>query len=131
VKTGLLQQRSLAVVEGEEVLIQEVEERASSVLHGLANAIESEVPEQLSSWSTCIEEVCAKVSIEEDKSRDGKDLQKHTEMRLSASLLDVASNLVRRAQSNFTLEAGTAKAGGNSSVVGEIAETQRTAPCAD
>ncbi len=65
VKTGLLQQRNLAAAEVEEVLIQEVEERASSVLHGLANAIERKSPEELSSWNAHTEELRTKVSIEE------------------------------------------------------------------
>ena len=130
VKTGLLQHRSLAVAEVEEVLLQEMEERASSGLHALANAIESEVPDQLSSWNGRIEGLRAAVSIEEEKSRDGKDPQKQTEMRLCASLLDMASDLVRRTQSSFTLEAATAIAGGHRSL-GAIAETERGAPCAD
>jgi multidrug resistance protein MdtO len=130
VTTGLLQHRSLATGEAEYKLVQEVEERASSVLHGLANAIESEGPEELSSWIACIEELRARVSMEEDKSRDGKDLQKYTEMRLSVSLLDVASDLVRRAQLTFTLEGGTAEASGNSSIR-TIGGTGRTASCTD
>jgi multidrug resistance protein MdtO len=130
VKTGLLQHRSLTAAEVEPSLMQEVEERASSVLHALANAIESEVSDQLSSWNACIESLRARVSIEQDKSRDGKDLQKYTEMRLSVSLLDVASDLVRRTQATFALEAGTADTGGHLSV-GAIVEAQKTAPCTD
>lgn len=110
VKTGLLQHRSLAVDEVEEVLIHEVEERSSSVLYGLANAIEGESPEQLLPWNAHAEELRAKVSIEEEKSRDGKDLQKHIEMRLCVSLLEVASDLERRARLNFALETGLANA---------------------
>jgi multidrug resistance protein MdtO len=114
VKTGLLQHRSLAVVEVVEgVLIQEVEEKASSVLYGLANAIEGESREQLTSWDAHAEELRAKISIEEQKSRDGKDLQKHTEIRLCASLLDVASDLERRARLNFVLETSAANVDGN------------------
>jgi multidrug resistance protein MdtO len=122
VKTGLLQQRNLAVAEVEEVLIQEVEERASNVLHGLANAIEAESPERLSLWSVGVEELRAKVSREEERSRDSQDLQKHTEMRLCASLLGVAFDLERQARVNFALETGVAKAIDNWSV-GTIAET--------
>jgi multidrug resistance protein MdtO len=121
-KTGLLQDRSLAVAEVEEVLVQEVEERASSVLHGLANAIEGESPEQLSSWNVRAEELRATVSREEEKSRDSQDLQNYTEMRLCASLLDVASDLERRARLNFVLETGVAKVSNNWSA-GTIAET--------
>ena len=102
-KTGLLQHRSLAAAV-EEVLAQEVEEGASSVLHGVANAIEGESLEQLSPRNARTEELLAKVSIEEAKSRDAKNLAKHTEMRLCASLLDVASDLERQARLNFVLE---------------------------
>jgi multidrug resistance protein MdtO len=108
-KTGLLQHRSLAVAEVEEVLAQEVEDGASSVLHGVANAIEGESLEPLSSRNARTEELRAKVSIEEAKSRDAKNLAKHTEMRLCASLLDVASDLERQARLNFVLETGVAK----------------------
>jgi hypothetical protein len=125
-----LQHRSLAVAEVEEVLLQEMEERASSGLHALANAIESEVPDQLSSWNVHNEGLRGAVSIEEEKAGDGKDPQKQTEMRLYASLLDMASDLVRRTQSNFALEAAAAIAGGHRSL-GAIAETERGAPCAD
>ena len=106
-KTGLLQHRSLAVAEVEEVLVQEVEERASSVLNGVADAIERESPEQLSSRNARTEELRAKVSIEEAKSREAKNRRKHTEMRLCAALLDVASDLERRARLNFVLETGS------------------------
>jgi multidrug resistance protein MdtO len=122
VKTGLLQHRGPAVAE---VLIQEVEERASCVFHALANAIESEVPGRLLLWNTRIEELRAKVSIEEGESRERKDLQRHTEMRLCLSLLDIASDLLRRAQSNFTLETGTAEAIRNWSI-GAIAPSPGT-----
>ena len=123
VKTGLLQQRSLAGAKVEEVLVQEVEERASSVLRELANAIEGELREQLTSWDAHSEELRAKISIEEQKARDGKDLQKHTEIRLCASLLDVASDLERRARLNFVLETSNANVDGNWHV-GTIAEIQ-------
>jgi multidrug resistance protein MdtO len=115
-KTGLLQQTSLVLAEVDDVLIQAVEERASSVLHGLANAIEGESPELLSSWNVGAEELRAKVSTEEAKSRDGKDLARNTEMRLCASLLDTASDLERRAGLNFVPEAGVAKVIGNWSI---------------
>jgi multidrug resistance protein MdtO len=122
VKTGLLQHRSLTVAEVEDVLIHEVEGRASTVIHGLANAIEGETPEQFSPWDSHAEELRAKVSREEERSRDSQDLQKHTEMRLCAALLDVASGLERLARMNFVLEAGDAKVIENWSV-GTIAET--------
>jgi len=113
VKTGLLQHRNLAVARVQEVLIQEVEESASSVLYGLANAIELESFEQLTSWDAQAEELRAKTLMEEQKSRDGKDLQKHTEIRLCASLLNVASDLERQARLNFAPEAKAASADGN------------------
>ena len=122
VKTGLLQQRNLAAGEVDEVLIQDVEERASSALHGLANAIEAESLEPLSSLNARIEELHAKVSIEEAKSRDANNVKKHTEMQLCASLLHIASDLERRARMNFAPETGTAKVIGNWSV-GTIAQT--------
>jgi multidrug resistance protein MdtO len=104
-KTGLLQHRSLVTTEAE-VLVQEVEEEASSVLQGVANAIEAESLEQLSSRNALTGELRAKISIEEAKSRDAKNLAKHTEMRLCASLLDVVSDLERRARLNFVLNTG-------------------------
>jgi multidrug resistance protein MdtO len=125
VKTELLQHRNLAVAKLEEVLIQEVEERASSVLYGLADAIEKESREQLTSWNAHGEELRAKISMEEQKSRDEKDLQKHTEIRLCASLLDVASDLERRARLNLVLETSAANVDGNWPV-GAIAATQAT-----
>ncbi len=125
VKTGLLQHRSLLVDEVNEVLIQEVEERASSVLHGLANAIERESPDQLSSTNAHDAELRAKVSIEEEKSRNEKDLHKYTGMRLCAALLDVTSDLERRARLNFVLEANAARADGNLPV-GTIAQVQKS-----
>lgn len=110
VKAGLLQHRGLAVAGPEEALIEEVEHGASSVLHGLANAIEAESSESLSSSNAHIERLRAKLSIEEKKSRDAKDLPQHTEMRLCASLLDMAYDLERRARLNFVLETGIEKA---------------------
>jgi multidrug resistance protein MdtO len=121
-KTGLLQHRSLAAAEVEEVLAQEVEEGASSVLNGVADAIEAESPERLSPRNARTEELRAKVSIEEAKSRDAKNLAKHTEMRLCASLLDVASDLERQARLNFVLENGVATGLGKWSV-GTLAES--------
>jgi len=93
------------------------------VLRELANAIEGELREQLTSWDAHSEELRAKISIEEQKARDGKDLQKHTEIRLCASLLDVASDLERRARLNFVLETSNANVDGNWHV-GTIAEIQ-------
>jgi multidrug resistance protein MdtO len=110
VKTGLLQQRSLAVAEVEDLLIQEVEETASGVLYGLANAIERESAEELSPWPARAEEVRAKVSMEEEKLRDGDSRQRYTEMRLCASLLGLALDLERRARLNFALGSGAGKA---------------------
>jgi multidrug resistance protein MdtO len=121
-KTGLLQHRSLAAAELEDVLVQEVEEGASSVLHGVADAIEGESLEQLSSRNARTEELRAKVSIEEAKSRDAKNRPTHTEMRLCAALLDVASDLERRARLNFVLETGVAKVIDKGSA-GTLAET--------
>ena len=130
VKTGLLQYRNPAVAELEDVLIREVEERASGVLHGLANAIERGSAEELSSWNARTEEVRAKISIEEEKSRDGKDQQRYTEMRLCASLLDLASDLERRTRLNFTLDTGVGKPIRNWSG-GAIAKAQGTASGVD
>jgi multidrug resistance protein MdtO len=107
VKTGLVQHRNLVGAEVNEVLVQEVEERASSVLHGLASAIEGESPGQLLSTNAHSAELRAKVLIEEEKSRDKRDLQKHTEMRLCAARLDVTSDLERRARSNFLVSAAS------------------------
>jgi multidrug resistance protein MdtO len=130
VKTGLLQHRSLATAKVEKVLIQEVEEGTSGVLRGLADAIEGESPERLMSWNVCAEDLRAKLSIEGEKSRDGKSLEQSTEIRLCVSLLDLASDLERRARANFALETDAGKASGNSSV-GTIAGTEGTAACAN
>jgi multidrug resistance protein MdtO len=110
VKAGLLQHKHFAAATAEEMLSREIEEGASSLLHALANAIEREAPEQLSSWSARIEELRAKVSISKEISIDGKNLQKHTEMRLCVSLLDVASDLEQRARLNFELSGGSTAA---------------------
>jgi len=113
VKTGLLQHRTLAVSKAEDVLIREVEERTSNMLHGLANAIEEESPEQLSSWNVRTEELRTKISIEEAQSRGERDRPRHTEMRLCASLLDVASDLERRARMNFSNGTNATEESGN------------------
>jgi len=108
-KTGLLQHRILVAGGTEEVLVQEVENRAASVLNGVADAIDSESPEPLAPQIVRSEELRAKVSIEETTSRDAKNLPKHTEMRLCASLLDVVSDLERQARLNFVQETGVAQ----------------------
>ena len=130
VKTGLLQYRNLAVAEVEEVVIHAAEEKASSVLHGLASAIEGESAEELSSWNAHTEEVRAKVSIEEEKFKNRKDQETYAAMRLCASLLDLASDLERRARLNFTVDTGAGNAIGNWSV-GAIAKAQGTASGVD
>jgi multidrug resistance protein MdtO len=112
VKTGLLQQRNLAAVEPD-TLVQEVEEQASTVLYGLANAIEVEAAEQLSSWNARADELRARVQIDVEKSRDGKNRQKHIEMRLCGSLLGLASYLEWRVRLNLALEAEGEEAVGN------------------
>ena len=112
VKTGLAQHRSFAVAKMEEALIQQVDESASSTIHALTNAIEKESAEELSSWNVHTEEVRAKVSLEEEKLEDEKDQQRYIETRLCASLLDLASDLVRRARLNFTLDTGVENATG-------------------
>ena len=121
-KTGLLQHRSLEA-DLEEVLAQEVEDGASSVLNGVAAAIEAESPEWLSPQNARTEELRAKVSIEEAKSRDAKNLPRHTEMRLCASLLDVASDIERQTRLNFVRETGVAK-GIDKWSAGTLAQTQ-------
>jgi multidrug resistance protein MdtO len=109
VKTGLLQHRSLTQGELDQVLIREVDERASGVLLRLANAIERESTEQLPLWQVSAGELRARVSIEETKSRDENHLQEHSEIRLCGALLDVASDLERLARLNFTPENGAAR----------------------
>jgi multidrug resistance protein MdtO len=113
VKTGLLQHRNLAAAKMEEMLIQNVDESTSSALHRLANAIEKESAEELSSWNAHTDEVREKVSIEGEKVKDEKDQQRYTEVRLCISLLDLASDLERRARLNFTLDPDVGKAIGN------------------
>jgi multidrug resistance protein MdtO len=112
VKNGLLQHRNLTAEEPD-AFVREVEEQASSVLCSLANAIEGEAAEQLSSWNSHAEELRARVQIEEEKSTDGKDRQKNIEMRLCGSLLSLASHLEWRARLNFALEAGDQEVVGN------------------
>ncbi|MBB6145872.1 multidrug resistance protein MdtO [Silvibacterium bohemicum] len=129
-KTGLLQHRGLATAESGRMLGQEVEERASSVLHRLADAIEREAADQLLSRDGRIEELRAEVLVEEEKSRDKEDLQKYTEMRLCASLLGLASDIERRAGVNFTVEASAAQEIG-AWAVGPLAATQESAPSVD
>jgi hypothetical protein len=102
-----------------------VEEQASSVLRGLANAIEWEAPEQLSLRNEDAEELRARVFIEEEKSRDGKDRWKQIEMRLCASLLGIASHLEWRARLNCALETGVEEAVGDWPI-GKIVETGET-----
>ncbi len=106
VKTGLLQHRNLVASEEDE-LVQEVGEQSSSVLRGLANAIEADAVEQLSSWDERAVELRTRVQIEEDKWRHKEDRQKHIEMRLCGSLLGLASHLESRARLNFAVESGT------------------------
>lgn len=110
VKTGLLQHRSLPPDEVDEVLIQEVENRASSMLHGVADAIEGGSSQQLPSWEARVEELRVKVSIEETQSRDENNLPKYSKVRLCGALLDLSSALERRARLNFALVAGNAGA---------------------
>ena len=116
VKTGLAQHRSLAAEVMEDTLIQEVEENASSVLRGLADALERESPRELSSRHAHTEQVRARVSLEGEKVKDEQDQQRYTETRLCASLLDLASDLERRARLNFALDTDVASAIENRSV---------------
>jgi multidrug resistance protein MdtO len=108
-KTGLQQHRNLAEAKIEDKFIQEVEGMASSVLHEIANAIESGSAGELSAWNASAGEFREQVSIEEGEVKAGKDQQRYMEMRLCVSLLDLASDLERRARLNFTLDtaAGT------------------------
>jgi multidrug resistance protein MdtO len=110
VKTGLLQQRCLTTASVDEALIQKVEERSSEVLRELADAIEGASAQGLFSWNARTQELREKISREEDNMRLGKDEQSYTQLRLCASLLDLASDLERRARLNFTadVEAGNA-----------------------
>ena len=64
VKTGLVQHRTLASEKLGEMLIHDVDESASNALHRLANAIEKESAEELSSWNSHIDKVREQVSIE-------------------------------------------------------------------
>jgi multidrug resistance protein MdtO len=105
VKTGLLQHRNFSKTGAEEGDIREVEEWASAVLYGLADAIESESPEQLSPANASTDELRKRVTAKEDGAVRGEDLQKYTEIRLQASLLDLVSDLERRARLNFVPEA--------------------------
>lgn len=124
VKTGLLQHRNLTAAKPD-ALVREVEEQVSSVLLGLANAIGTEAAEQLSSRDVHCEELRAGVRIEEEKSRDVKDRWKHMEMRLCASLLEIASHLEWRTRLNLALEAGDEETVGEWPI-GKIFETEET-----
>ena len=123
VKSGLAQHRTLAVAKADERLIQEADEQASRVLHGVANAIERGSDEELCSWDDRAEEVRKKVSIEGDKVKDRKNQDIYTEMRLCASLLDLAADLEQRARLTFARDADVEKVTRHWSV-GAIAETQ-------
>jgi len=109
VKTGLLQHISVAAAKPD-TLVQEVEEQASNVLLGLANAIEGDAPTPRSEDAEVLR---ARVLIEEEKSREGNDRQKNIEMRLCASLLEIASHLEWRVRLNLALEAGDEEVAGN------------------
>jgi multidrug resistance protein MdtO len=124
VKTGLLQHINLAAAEPD-ALVREVQEQASSVLRGLANAIEREAPEQLSLRNKDAEGLRTRVFIEGEKSRDGNDRRKHIEMRLCASVLEIASHLEWRVRLNCALETGVEEAVGDWPI-GKIAETGET-----
>lgn len=104
-KTGLLQHRYLATDAGRDALVEEVEVHASGALQGLANAIEREAPEELSSHRKEIEELRGKVFLEEERSRAGNDRQRYIEMRLCASLLGIVSHLQWRSRLNFKIQA--------------------------
>lgn len=106
VKTGLLQHRSLPPDDVDGGLIEEVEDRASRMLYGLANAIEAGSSEKFPSWEMDIEELRARVSIEETRSRDVNNLPKYSQIRLCGALMDLTSTLELRARLNFALEAG-------------------------
>jgi multidrug resistance protein MdtO len=124
VKTGLLQHRNLSAAQPD-AFIREVEEQASSVPFGLANAIEREAAEQLSLWDMHAEELRARVQIEEERSKDRQDRQSHIEMQLCGSLLGLASHLEWRARLNFALEAGGQEVAG-SWPIGTIGKTVDT-----
>jgi multidrug resistance protein MdtO len=93
-----------------------VEDRAASVLHGLADAIEAESPDQLSPWNALAEDLRSKVSLEEERSRDGRNTTHSVQLQLCASLLNLVSDLERRARLNFVLETGVAREMDNPSV---------------
>lgn len=126
VKTGLLQHMKLAAAEPDG-LVREVEEQASSVLYGIANAIESEAPEQLSRRNEEAEELRSRVFIEEEKSRDAKDRWKQIEVRLCASLLEIASHLEWRVRLNCARETGVEETVGDWPI-GKIVETGDSLP---
>ena len=90
-----------------EILVQEVEEEVSSVLVELANAIETESLERLLPWNAHAQELRAKVTIEEEKSKDLNNRERYLEMQVCGSLLNLTYHLQRRARLNFALEAET------------------------
>jgi multidrug resistance protein MdtO len=92
------------------MFIQEVDEQTSRALQRVANAIEKDSAEELSSWDDRAEEIRKKISIEGDRFKDGANREIYTEMRLCASLLDLASDLEQRARSTFSLDADIEKA---------------------
>lgn len=126
VKTGLLQHRNLLSAKPD-ALVEEVEEQASRVLMGLANAIETEGVEQLSSWNVHAEELRARVQVEEEKSRNDQDRQRYIEMRLCGSLLGLVSHIEWRARLNFAEEDGKEATVGNWPI-GTVGKTVQTAP---
>jgi hypothetical protein len=101
------------------------------VLYGLTNAIGGESREQLTSWNAHAEETPRQDIIGETNSRDGKDLQKHTEIPLRASLLDVASDLERRAGLNFVLDTSASICRWEIFPFGTIVEPKGTVPRLD
>jgi len=116
-KTGLQQHKNLTVALEGDALTQEVEEYASSVLQGLANAIEREAPEELSSSKVHTEKLRERLQNEDEKSEEMKDRHRDTEVRLCASLLEITSHLEWRARLNFVLETGGEEAIGNWPIV--------------
>ena len=124
VKTGLLQHRSLAARTEDRGAYsggrRESLQCASWI--GECNRKRSHLKNS-SPWNARIEEVRARSINRRRQLRDAKDQQKHTEMRLCASLLDLVSKLERRARLNFVQEAEVAK-GIDKWSVGRPAEAQ-------
>jgi multidrug resistance protein MdtO len=106
-KSRLLRQRLLAA--NPDILVREVEEEVSSVLVELANAIETESLEQLLPWNAHAEELRARVTIEEERSKHQNNRESYLEMQLCGSLLNLTHHLQRRARLNFAPEAGTVR----------------------